>query len=397
MSDIVSFGRRASVTELHPWLDAGMTTRLAWRNLTLDRGRFAVTLVGIVFAVVLMAIQSGLLYGFATTASSLIDRAGADIWIGSTGVLDVDQTVAIGQNNRFEALAVPGVVAADKYIVKFADWRRPDGGAPSVLVVGFDLTSGVGGPWNLVAGRIEDLRQPDAVIIDELYREKLGVTRLGQTVEINGRRARIVGFTSGIRTFTQSPYVFTSFKNAQTFTQLDENQTSYVLLKLAEGVDIAAIKAELQATLHDVDIMPAVAFSGQTQKFWLFTTGAGTAVLLGAVLGLIIGIVITGQTLYAATMDRLPEYATLRAMGAPPAYLYRVIMIQAVIAGLIGYGIGIVLAEGIVFMARNGSAAMLLPYPLALFLAVVTIGMCGGGAMLSIRKLGSLRPTSAFR
>lgn len=374
-----------------------MATQLAWRNLTQERIRFAVTLVGIVFSVVLMSVQSGLLYGFATTASSLIDRAGADIWISAPGVGDVDQTVAIGEGNRFEALEVPGVVAAEKYIVKFADWRRPDGGAPSVLVVGFDLATGIGGPWNLVAGRMEDLRQPDAVVIDELYREKLGVTHLGQMVEINERRARVVGFTHGIRTFTQSPYVFTSFSNAQAFTHLAKDQTSYVLLKLAPGASVASVKTALQSKLHDVEVLAASAFSGRTQNFWLFTTGAGVAVLTGAVLGLVIGVIITAQTLYATTIDRLPEFATLRAMGAPASYLHRIILTQAVIAALIGYGIGISVAEAVVFLGHNGSAALLLPLFLALAIAVVTIAMCCAAALLSVRKVNGLQPSSVFR
>lgn len=374
-----------------------MATLLAWRNLTQDRARFAVTLTGIAFAVVLMAIQLGLLYGFATTASSLIDRAGADIWIAAHGVRNVDQTVPIGDANRFKAKAIDGVAAADKYIVGYADWRRPDGGSESVLMVGFDLNSGAGAPWNVVAGRVDDLWQPDAVMIDELYRDTLGVTRLGQTVEISGRRARVVGFTRGVRTFTQSPYVFTAAKNAQNFARLGDDQISYVLVRLADGADRAAIAQRLEATLRDVDVMSASAFSAATRSFWLLTTGAGVAVLTAAFLGLVIGLVITGQTLYATTVDRLPEYATLRAMGASARYLRNIIYRQAVVAGVLGYALGIALASILVFFARNGSAALLLPPALALGLGVITILMCCGGAILSVRKVGALQPTSLFR
>ena len=247
-------------------LGASMTAILAWRNLTQDRARFAVTLIGIVFAVVLMVVQLGLLYGFATTASSLIDRAGADIWIAAQGVRNVDQTVPIGEANRFKALAVLGVASADKYVVGYGDWRRADGGSESVIVVGFDLDTEAGAPWNVTAGRIQDLREPDAVMIDELYRDTLGVTHLGQTVEISGRRARVVGFTRGIRTFTQSPYVFTSHDNARAFSGLKSTQTSYVLVKLADGADPAAVKTRLEADLSDVDVMQASEFSADRKS-----------------------------------------------------------------------------------------------------------------------------------
>jgi putative ABC transport system permease protein len=191
-----------------------MTGRLAWRDLAHDRVRFIVTLVGIAFSVVLMAVQSGLLLGFADTAAALVNHAGADFWIASRGTSNVDQSVAFPGRRRFKALAIPGVEKVDKLIVDFAVWQRPDGRAEPVIIVGFHLESGAGGPWNVIAGAVADLRLADAVMIDRLYAEKLGVSALGQAVEIGGRRARVVGLTEGIRAFTQSPYVFTSFKNA---------------------------------------------------------------------------------------------------------------------------------------------------------------------------------------
>jgi putative ABC transport system permease protein len=80
----------------------------------------------------------------------------------------------------------------------------------SVEVVGFDLDSGLGKPWAMAQGSIEALHVRDTVIIDELYLQKLGITELGQSAEISERRARVVGLTRGIRSFTTSPYVFTS-------------------------------------------------------------------------------------------------------------------------------------------------------------------------------------------
>jgi putative ABC transport system permease protein len=378
-------------------LRPALTTLMAWRNLAHDRIRFVVTLVGVLFAVVLMAVQSGLLFGFATTASGLIDHAGADIWIVSKGASNVDQAVPITERRRFQALSVPGVAAADKYLVQFAQWQRPDGGSETINLVGFDPDRGVGGPWNLVAGSIDALKTPDSIIIDELYREKLGITRLGQTVEINGHRARVVGFSRGIRAFTQSPYVFASFKTAQTYAGLAEDKTKYVLLSLAPGSDRAAIARDVAASMPGVDVFTAAAFSRATQRYWLFTTGAGMALVIAAVLGLIVGVIVVAQTLYASTVDRLPEYATLRAMGASNRYLRGIIVKQAMISAGLGYGAGLAIAALIVFAARDGSAAMLLPWPLAAGLGLVTVAMCTSAALISIRKVTTLCPTSVFR
>ena len=374
-----------------------MTGRLAWRNLAHDRVRFVVTLVGVLFSVALMTVQSGLLIGFADTASALINRSDADFWMVSRGTSNVDQSIDISDRHRFRALSVPGVAAVDKLIVHFAVWRRPDGRAEPVVIVGFDLDSGVGGPWNLIAGRAEDLRLPDAVIIDRLYAGKLGVDRLGQTVEIAGRRARVVGFTDGIRAFTQSPYVFTSLKNAARYSGLNDDRTHYLLVRAAPGADRGAIGSALRRALPTIDVLGAAQFSAMTARYWLLTTGAGAALVLGAALGILVGVIIVAQTLYAATIERLSEFATLRAMGASNAYLNSIVLKQALIGGALGYLFGLAAAFALVRAASDSTISLILPWQLAVGVGLVTTLMCAGASLVAIRKIKTIDPTMVFR
>lgn len=373
------------------------TSLLAWRNLSHDRARFVVTLVGVLFAVLLMGVELGLLLGFARTTSGLVDHTAADLWVTPAGTTNVDIAGRLDEQHRFEALAVPGVAAVDRLMMQFAFWRKPDGGTESVSIVGFSLASGQGRPWNLVEGRLEDLQQDDAVIIDRLYAGKLGVTALGQTVEINNRRARVVGFTAGIRTFTQSPYVFTTHRNAQHFTFFRPDQTTYLLVTLARGADAARARDALQARLGRVDVWFAADFARAAQRYWLITTGAGSALLLAALLGLIVGIVIVGQTLYATTVDRLPEYATLRAMGAPNRYLYHVILKQAAISAVFGFAGGMLLVGLVVVASAGSTVAVAMPPSLIGVLALLTLCMCALGALISIRRVTRIDPTSVFQ
>lgn len=373
------------------------TSLLAWRNLSHDRARFVVTLVGVLFAVLLMGVELGLLLGFARTTSGLVDHTDADLWITPAGTTNVDIAGRLDERRRFEALAVPEVAQVDQLMMQFAFWRKPDGGTESVSIVGFNLATGQGRPWNLVQGTIEDLQQDDAVIVDRLYAAKLGVGALGQTVEINNRRARVVGFTAGIRTFTQSPYVFTTHRNAQRFTFFRPDQTTYLLVRLRPGSDAAAVRDALQTRLGRVDVWFAADFARAAQRYWLITTGAGSALLLAALLGLVVGIVIVGQTLYATTVDRLPEYATLRAMGAPNRYLYRVILKQAAISAVFGF-VGGMLLVGLVVLASTGSTvAVAMPSGLIAVLALLTLCMCALGALVSIRRVMRIDPTSVFQ
>src|SRR5262245_18736594 len=145
---------------------------LAWRNLVHDKVRLTVTVTGIVFAVVLIVVELGLCIGFTTTTSSLIDRSGADLWITAPRVPYIEQGVPFTERKLSTVLATPGVRTAAKYIAQFTQWKRPDGRQESVQIVGIELASGLGAPWNVVAGSLDDLRKPDAVFVDEIYRDK---------------------------------------------------------------------------------------------------------------------------------------------------------------------------------------------------------------------------------
>ena len=127
---------------------------LAWRNLRHDRVRFAVTLTGIVFSVLLSAIQLGLFVGFTRATSEVISHSGADIWVRSRGVTHLETAAPFLERRRHQVLEVPGVLSADPHIVRFGNWTRPDGAIEGILVVGIDLESGLGRPWNLVRGRV---------------------------------------------------------------------------------------------------------------------------------------------------------------------------------------------------------------------------------------------------
>lgn len=370
---------------------------LARRNLFHDKIRLAVTLTGVIFAVVLIAIQIGMFIGFTTITSNVIDNSQVDIWIASKDVQHVEVGVPFAESKLYQVLATPGVASAEKYIVQFGYWRRPDGAAETALIVGFNPETGVGGPWNVTAGSVADLKLDDTIMVDELYRQKLGVTHVGQVLEIRGKRARVVGFTRGIRTFTTAPTVFTNFKNALNYEHLREDQTYYLLVKAAPGVEVQALKQQLAARVPDVDVYTTSEWSRKNQLYWVFGTGAGVSVLIAAVLGLVVGIVVVAQTIYAATIDHLREFGTLKAMGASNGYIYRVIIKQAVISAVIGYVVGMAISLTVIHLARDGAAALILPWEVAIALFGLTLLMCVSASIVSINKVTRIDPAMVFK
>lgn len=372
---------------------------LARRNLFHDRIRFAVTLTGIVFALVLIVVQFGLFLGFTTTTSNNIDHSHADLWIVFHGVGYFDTGRMFSERKYYEVLATPGVQRAEKYIQNFAYWKKPDGGVENVQVIGFHPGSGLGEPWNVVQGEVLDVKLEDGVIVDDLYKQKLGVQKIGDRVEIGDHRARVVGFTHGIRSFTTSPFVYTSFKNSLNYTRPEarEDQLAYILIKVTHGFTAAEVQKNLRARLTDVDIYTSEEFSRRTRFYWMFTTGAGLAVLTAALMGLIVGIAVVAQTIYAATMDHIREYGTLKAMGATNSYLYRVLIEQAVWSAVLGYGFAMLVAHFIVQGSEKGGALILMPLSMKIGMLFLAIFMCISAALVSINKVTRLDPAMVFK
>lgn len=375
-----------------------LSAKLAWRVLAYDRVRFLATIVGIVFSVVLVGIQCGLLLSFINTTSVIPAQSKADIIMTAPGVKAADISTAQLERRRYQALSVEGVDQASVTSVDFVQWKRPDGVREAIVLVGNRPNSVMGLPWRLESGNAADLlRIPDGVIIDRLYQSKLGNIQINDLVEINDVRARVVGFTSGIRTFTQAPYVFTSLEMARRITGLGNDHISYVMIKVRPGYTPAEVVRNITERIPDTQVLTRAQFAFESAYYWLFTTGAGVSLIMSALLGLCVGGAIVTQTLYTNTLEHLPEYAALRAIGSPLPYLRSIVLGQALIAAIIGYTLGIGIVMGIVLANHKASAAPELPLWLALVIAMNTFAVCLLAASVSIRKLRSIDPVTVFR
>lgn len=371
---------------------------IALNNLLHDKIRFLVTLIGIAFAVFLIIVQLGVFFGFLATSSNIIDRSGADLWVSCKGLPYVEVGSAFTERKLYKVRSTPGVARAESHIVRFSRVKLPTGGEQGVIIVGLNPDIGLGGPPELTSGQLSDLKLPDSVFVDEFYRSKLGINGLGDILEIQNRRARVVGFTRGIRSFTTSPFVFTSFKNALNYIPfLNDNETIYILVKTVPGTNIEDLRQRLMATLSDVDVYTNYEFSWKTRRHFLFTTGAGTSLLVTAFMGLVVGIVIVAMTIYQTTIDHLREYGTLKAIGASNSYIYKVIIKQAIISAILGYSLGLIFSFTLIDLIRKGGPPIVLHWQLIVGMLGVTLLMCIKASLISINKVTRIDPAMVFK
>jgi putative ABC transport system permease protein len=374
---------------------------IARRNLFHDKVKLATALLGVVFSVVLVTCLGGLYVSSSRNATGIVDNAGADIWIAARGTRSVDLGEPISKRRLYQALATPGVMWAEPLIVQFSQWRLPDGRQEIAQIVGIETKTRLNLPWGMAAGRRESIRFDDGVIIDERERGRFGGggrwLEIGDRVEIFNTRARIAGFSRGVGSFTTIPYVFTTARQAHRHTLLDDEWTKYILVKAAPGVLPGELRQRLAARMPDVEVLTADEFSMRSRDYWLFGTGVGMGIIFAASLGLVVGSVIVSQTIYASTLDRLGEYGTLKALGMSNPHLAWIVLRQAMLIGLMGYGLGAAVALGLSEKLPEWHLPVEIPSWLYGGMLVVTMVTCATSSVTSIAKVFGLPPAAVFR
>jgi len=366
------------------------------RNLFHDRIRLGVTLIGILFAVVLVAVQLGLYAGTSKMIVSMVEKAKGELWIVPYGADSFEGSGTLTGSERHAALSTPGVARAVPIVASFSKWARPGGGEQLCVIVGTDAADDGLAPWNIVAGSHEALKLPDAVAIDRTYYKDLGVNGLNATAEVRGSRVRVTALTHGIRSFTTTPYIFTTLNRARSILKMPPDAATFYLIQLQEGADRDTVQAELARRLPDVEVVTKTEMKRRSIAHWLFGTGAGAALIGGALLGTLVGTVIVAQTLYSSTKDHLNEFATLRALGSSSGYIHKVILAQAALSAILGYVLGMSIAMLVVAVSVDTSFPIIMTPQLAFGLFALTLVMCAASATGAIMKVMKLDPAMVF-
>ncbi|MBI5211066.1 MAG: FtsX-like permease family protein [Elusimicrobia bacterium] len=374
---------------------------VAVRNLLHDKVRFLITLAGIVVAIILIFLQGGMYLGFMGAASGMIDRTTADVWVVSRNSPNFDWSRPFPERYLNKVRSTPGVAEAKTLIFGWAFLRLPGGGTEQVEIIGYHPSrdGGWGEPSGFVAGDVMSALGGDHIILDESGSRKLKLG-FGDKTEVMGHEVRVTGMTRGIRSLTTAPYIFTSYDTAKrliSYIDLGESNTVFVLARARPGVSASELRDRLAERLPNVDVLTKRDYSRRTKLYWTIQTGMGFGFLMMTFLAFVVGLAIVGQTIYAATMEHLREYATLKALGATDAEIRTILWTQAASSAFLGYALGVV---GAAWAARAlDRLGLLIAIPAWLYAGVfvVAVVMCLSASVVSVRKALSLDPAMVFR
>ena len=380
---------------------------IALKMLFGDRGKYIAMVVGVTFAALIMTQQPAILVGLLSRTYSFVgDVSEPDIWVMDKGVDFVEENKPLREVELGRVRGIEGVAWATPLFKNIVRSKLPDGNTKTIDMTGLDDATLVGAPSKILEGRLTDLRLANSVLVsEEAARTQLrvknpdGTTRplaTGDEIEINDKRAVVVGKIKTTRNFVLQPQVYTIYSRALSYSPPDRKNLSYILVKAKEGVNLQDLTKRISASTGLAAYTQAE-FKDQNLSYWMNNTGIPINFGISVALGFFVGAAIVGQTFFTFVNENAKHYAALKAMGLRNGILARMVVLQALVVGVVGYGIGVGLTSLFGLKFHDSILAFRFPPILLVFagggvLAIVTIT-----ALFSIRKVITIDPAVVFR
>lgn len=404
-------------------------TPLAWANLTHDRVRFLLYVLGIAFAVILMFVQLGFRNALLDSNTQLIERLRCDLVLVSPNRQAMAQAETFPRRRLEQVRQVPGVkevhpLYLDNSYSRLRD-TNPDPAARTptrgIRTIGVDVDAHLLDlpeldPRSETAAR---LRTPGTALYDR--RAKTDPDRPGQSVygplaegvesDLSGHNIRLVGSTAIGTDFTTDG---TLVMSDQTFldalrrsplfpSAAAEAEVDLGLVRLEPGADPQRVMADIRKAVStgepdpDVEVHTVNELADRERTFWLNNTPIGFAFGFGTFMGFAVGVVICYQILSGDVTDHLPEYATLKAVGYGNGYLAWVVLQESLILAVIGFAVGWVVSVGAysLLTATTGLPLRMTPDRVGWVFAA-TVVMCAASGLIALVGLVRADPADVF-
>jgi len=372
--------------------------KIAYKLLVNDKGKFSALLVGITFAVFLMVEVTSMFSGVMMKASATVTNTGAKVWVMDRAVNNPVTSIPMPDYVLDAVRSVSGVKYAVPLYSGAGLARLRSGSYQAVTIVGLDDTSLYGRP-RLIQGRIEDIYAENAfIVVADAELPKLDNPKIGTDFEINDIRAVIVGIAKvPAGGLFGTPTLYTTFSRATQVIPSMRFTISYVLVEPTSTAAIARIKEAV--TRLGYDALTEAEFIDRITSFYKYKTGLGMNILIMTVISFVVGLSISGQTFYSFTLENLDKFGALKAIGAKRKELMAMILFQAGLTALAGYGLGLGLCALLIALAK-----LRLPD----YASVITFGNLGIAfgmvvviaaisSYVGVRKVLKIEPFEIFR
>lgn len=378
-------------------------TNLALKMLIGNRASFIGAIFGIFLATLLISQQSAIFLGLVSRSyRTITDIPSPNIWVMNPATESDDRVRGMPDGNLDVVKSFSEIEWAVPINVIHIPLVTQSGIFQIAQLYGIDDATLIGAPKGMVAGNVRDLRREGGIIVDVYSAEgalatplsdgKKRALRVGDELEINNHRAVVVGICKITQGFYPQPIIYTSCSNFRSFNSFAINYLGFIAAKSKKGEDVEKI-------CRRIELYPGmIALTSDQFKWRIIKTFLETGILinfaLSVALGFIVGFSIAGQIFYIMTLENLMYYALIKGIGGTHMMILKMITIQALVVGVIGFflGIGATIVWGMII--ENTTLAFLFPWQLLGFTGFIVFIICILTAALSIRKVFRTDPKS---
>ncbi|MHB8465666.1 MAG: ABC transporter permease [Acidimicrobiales bacterium] len=339
------------------------------RDLQWRRRRFLIATGATALVLAMTLCLAGISGGFRNEPVRTVRALGGDAWVVAKGELGpftaaTPMNVDLGRQVASE----PGVRAVDPIVlVHFAAQLH---GPKDINIIGYTL-GGIVAP-HLHSGR--GVEASGEGVADE----RLGA-RVGDMVGIGGRPVRVVGTVSGVSYFAGEPVLFIPIADAQAF--------AFDGRALATAFLTSGVPAALPDSLRLMTRAQVVTDMRRPLK---------SAIQSISSIGLLLWVVavgIVGSIVYLSSLERVRDFAVLKAIGTSTRDLAMGLAIQSVVLALTAAVVGAVIAELLAPLFPLG-----VEIPRAAFYELPAVSLLVGllASLAGLRRAVSVDPASAF-
>jgi putative ABC transport system permease protein len=371
---------------------------LAWKMLIHKKKRLALSVAGVMFAVLIMFMQLGFFNGFNDSQALLTTKFEGDLVMMDVRRAHLSRWTPMQRIRLAQAAAFPEVVEAipilngtfDVRNTETGQYRRTYALAFPPYSVPFDIEG--------LADLAPMLTRTNTILFDAKARDIYGPMKPGDRLDVNGQYFELGGQFGLGANFTTDGTLIMSEATFVSMTGGNTDTIAWGLLRLRDGVDVLEFRSRLQKALPiGLSILTPDEMRQREISYTIKKAPVGIIFGIGLVIGFVIGTIICYQILFNEITDHLTQFATLKAMGFSANYLRGVVLQEAALLGVVGFFPGLGGGYFLYWLLEDMTGIVMFQTPArALFIFVLTVVMCVLAGIIAVKRVVKADPADVF-
>ena len=388
-------------------------TPVAWLQLSHQKVRLLVAILGVAFSIILIFTQLGLRAMLFDGVTLLPENLNGDLYLISTYADNIRDST-FPNVYLYQADAIAGVADVRPLYVGYGRWVNPKLLATaesekaqiqssSMQLIAFNPNKPVFAIPE-INRQLDLLSVPGGILYDRLSKSESGdipalLANDGRVTSVlSNRRVTVMGlFNLGSTFYYDSVAIMSDWNYGQIRGAEKLQEVSLGVVSLEPGANPEQVIKNIQGSLSkDIKVLTKEELA-QAEKDEVATWSEGKVLNFGAFIGFIVGIIIVYQVIYTDVSEHLPEYATLKAMGYQDRALSLIVLQESLILAVMGFIPGYLASFGIYYLMTNFiELPVTMNLGIALQVLTLNILMCIISGAIAIRKLRTADPADIF-